>query len=106
MDIETIRDKVLAEEYSFVGHAIVEACKDGIRPQDAKHVLLTGKLIEDYPDRCRCLVSGTALAKISVHVVVEYADYLEDSRQDLVIVTVYVPNPVDWIADKIRKRRR
>jgi len=44
IDIEVIREKVKKGEFSYVGHAIVEARKDGITPHDVRFVLLTGEI--------------------------------------------------------------
>ncbi|MEA3340731.1 MAG: DUF4258 domain-containing protein [Chloroflexota bacterium] len=51
-DTGTLQAKVRQNEFSFVGHAIVEGRKDGITPRDVKQVLLTGEIIEEYPERC------------------------------------------------------
>ena len=101
--LRTIRAKTRAEEISIVTHALVEAGKDGIMPEDIEAVLSSGKIIEEYPERYRCLVYGTIENNIPVHVLCEYYDYLLDSRADIVVVTVYVPDPDEWIAGQIRK---
>ena len=49
ISIENIRDFVQNENYEYYNHAITEAKKDGIEPEDVVYVLLTGKIIE----RCR-----------------------------------------------------
>ena len=106
IDIEIIREKVEKGEFSYVGHAIVEARKDGITPHDVRFVLLTGEIIEEYPERYRCLVYGVNRDNIPVHVSCEYYDYLLDASQDILVVTVYVPDREEWIADRIRKRKK
>lgn len=105
IDIATIRAKVGRDEYSFSGHAIVEGRKDGITPHDVRHVLLTGEIIEEYPERCRCLILGYIEENISVHVICEYCDWLKDKREDLIVVTVYVPGKAWWVRDRLRNKR-
>ena len=105
IDIETIRAKVKRNEFSFSSHAIVEGRKEGITPRDVRQVLLTGKIIEEYPERCRCLVLGYK-GDIPIHVTCEYGDWIKDNKEDLVVVTVYVPSKVRWIRDRLRKKRR
>ena len=72
--IENIRDFVRNEDYEFYSHAITEAKKDGVEPEDVVYVLLTGKIIERYPKRRRVLVYGTMLNGLPVHVVCDYSD--------------------------------
>jgi hypothetical protein len=104
IDIATIQRKVNADEYAFVGHAIVEGRKDGITPHDVRRVLLSGEIIEKYPERCRCLVLGYTNDDMPVHVTLEFCDWLEDPNQDIVVVTVYVPDKTTWLWDRKRKR--
>jgi hypothetical protein len=104
IDIVTIRRKVNKDEYAFVGHAIVEGRKDGITPRDVRHVLLSGEIIEEYPERCRCLVLGYTDDGIPVHVTLEFCDWLEAPDQDIVVVTVYVPDKARWLRNRKRKR--
>lgn len=53
---ESIGSFLKHEKYQYYSHAITEAKKDGIEPEDIIHVLLTGKIIESYPERDRVLV--------------------------------------------------
>jgi len=76
--IESIRDFVQKGNYEFYSHAITEAKKDGVEPENVVYVLLTGKIIERYPKRRRVLVYGTMLNGLPVHVVCDYSD--EDIR--------------------------
>jgi hypothetical protein len=70
--MEVIREKTRRREILIVSHAIIEARKDGITPQNIREVLQSGKIIEDYPDRGRCLIYGTIANRIPVHVLCEY----------------------------------
>lgn len=89
--IEKIRKFVQNEEYEFYAHSITEGKKDGVEPEDIIYVLLTGKIIEQYPERQRVLVSGKMTNGLPLHVVCNYFDpYM------LYIVTVYIPSDEEW----------
>ncbi len=103
-DVEIIREKARRSELSFTGHAIVEGRKEGITPQEVKSVLTKGKIIEKYPERYRCLVYGVSSDNIPVHILCEYYDYLIDEKEDIVVVTVYVPSNREWIAGQVRRK--
>lgn len=103
MDGETLRKKVSADEWSITTHAFAEARKDGIDPYDIEFVLQTGKLIEDYPGRRRCLIYGAMKNKIPLHIVCDYYDFTRNPKEDIRIITVYIPDRDRWIKDKKRK---
>ena len=100
ISIENIRYFVQNENYEFYSHAITEAKKDGVDPEDVVYVLLTGKIIERYPKRHRILVYGTMLNGLPLHVVCDYSD--EDI---MYIPTVYIPSDEEWTNNyQCRKR--
>lgn len=82
-------------------HAQIEAFKDGLLLKDLRYVFEQGEVIEIYPDDNR----GLLYAKITeynlpVHIVVE------DTPEEGVVVTAYVPDKRKWIADKRRRTQR
>ncbi|MCX6028273.1 MAG: DUF4258 domain-containing protein [Chloroflexi bacterium] len=82
----------------YYTHALVEAKKDGVEPEDIVAVVLTGEVIEEYPDRKRLLIYGRMTNRLPLHVVCDY------STANLVIIpTVYVPDSRAWIGFRIRK---
>ncbi len=97
MNIEIIRAKVRAKEYFIYDHAFTEAFKDGLSMMDVCYVLQNGEIIEDYPERQRCLVYGKSLDGMPIHVVLDYI------RPELEIVTTYIPDKREWIDFRIRK---
>jgi hypothetical protein len=99
-DIDLVREYVEADRYEFYQHALIEAKKDGVKPADVIYVLLSGKVIEEYPERERLLIYGEMSNQIPLHVVCDLAD--EDV---MYIPTVYIPSKEDWIRFQIRKRR-
>ena len=101
VDIDVIKEYVASEHFEFYRHALTEAKKDGIEPEDVVYVLLTGKIIEAYPERERVLVYGKTKQDLPVHVVCDLSD------EDLMYVpTVYIPSSSDWIRSQIRRRQQ
>jgi hypothetical protein len=100
IDINLVREYVEADSYEFYRHALTEGKKDGVEPEDVVYVLLTGKVIEEYPERERLLIYGEMPNQIPLHVVCDLSD--EDV---MYIPTVYIPSREDWIRFQIRKRR-
>lgn len=99
MTIEQIRNFIKNEKYEYYVHAITEAKKDGVVPEDIIYVVLTGKIIERYPDRQRVLVYGKMTNELPLHVVCNYSD-----PDVLYIVTVYVPSGEEW--DRTYQQRK
>lgn len=99
-DIDLVREYVASERYEFYRHALTESKKDGIQPEDVVYVLLTGKIIEEYPERERLLVYGTLKNDLPVHVVCDLSD------MDLMYIpTVYIPSKTEWTRNQARKRQ-
>lgn len=44
--LDEMRRLMLEEKYFFYAHALTEAKKDGIEPEDAVRAILTGEVIE------------------------------------------------------------
>ena len=91
-DITLVREYIEAERYEFYRHALTESKKDGVEPEDVVYVLLTGKVIEEYPERGRLLIYGTMTNELPLHVVCDL------SNEDVMYIpTVYIPSKEDWI---------
>lgn len=99
MDIERIRIKLKRGEFNITDHALIEAFKDGISINDIIYCINNGKIIEEYPDRKRCLIFSMLNFDIPLHVVVDYS-----WKEEIDIVTVYIPDSSEWINFQIRKR--
>lgn len=101
MEIDQIRRLIRNERFAVIDHAITEGLKDGITVADMLQAIRTGKVIERYPARRRCLVSGLSASGLPVHIVIDFsAKYMVD------IVTTYVPQGDQWIKSQLRKRRK
>ena len=73
-DIHQVREYVAAGRYEYYLHALTEARKDGVEPEDIVHVMLTGRVIEEYPERARLLIYGEMPNQLPLHVVCDFAD--------------------------------
>ena len=100
MTIERIRSYIRAGHFSVLDHAILEGFKDGVLISDIIACLLRGKIIEQYPERKRCLVLGKISDGMPVHVVVDYS-----WKKSIDIVTVYIPSKKEWVNYKTRKKK-
>lgn len=98
--IEKIRNFIQNEKYEFYSHAITEGKKDRVEPEDIIYVLLTGKIIEEYPDRQRVLVYGEMLNGIPLHVICNYSDL-----DILYIVTIYIPSDDEWTYNYQKRKK-
>ncbi len=98
VDVEAIRSKIRRKDYSIYGHAFTEAFKDGLSIDDLIYTALNGEVIEEYPERARCLLYAMLPTKIPVHIVIDYG--WED---EFCIVTAYIPDDREWINFQIRR---
>jgi hypothetical protein len=99
--LNVVRRLVLDGKYFFYTHALTEAKKDGIIPEDAVHAILTGEVIEEYSDRQRVLVFAMLPDEVPLHVVCDYSQ-----ANVLLIVTVYIPDDRQWIGFRVRRKRK
>lgn len=100
-DIDQLRADVASGKrpLRITTHAQVEAFKDGLMLANLKHTFEHGEVIEIYPDDDRGLLfANPPEINIPVHIVVE------DAPDEGVIVTAYIPDKSQWIADKYRRK--
>ncbi|OPX89642.1 MAG: hypothetical protein A4E53_01457 [Pelotomaculum sp. PtaB.Bin104] len=104
LDISILRKAVLEERYEVSHHAEQERRNDNLLIEDIERAILTGEIIEPYPDDPRgqsCLIYGNAISGRPVHVVIGFLP-----TGWCRIITVYVPISDYWEDDwKTRKRR-
>jgi hypothetical protein len=105
LTIEAIRQNVRAGRYQIKLHAVQHALKEGFGEQEIVDAILSGRIIEEYPERQRTLICGLLTIEqdtgIYMHVVCEqnYPDQVE-------IVTAYIPDAREWENPPFRRRRR
>lgn len=81
----------------FLPHTIRQMSRPErmITTRDVENVIMTGEVIEDYPEDTRghsCLILGCADNRY-IHVVCAPKD------DYLAIITTYLPNPIQWTPD-------
>lgn len=90
MELEWICRCVVTQRYRYSRHGDRERQNDALTLMDVEQAVLTGRILEQYPDTGRgesCLVAGFSDAGKPVHVVCgRMGDWM-------VVVTVYVPTP-------------
>jgi hypothetical protein len=87
MDIEEIRARVRANAYVYTQHADIERRADELAFAQIEKALLSGEILEQYPDTGRgesCLVVGFA-EDVAVHAVCGWRG------EKVAIITVYIP---------------
>lgn len=106
MNIVEIKRKVRRGDYVFTLHAEIERKADDLTFGQIERALLSGKILEQYPDSGRgesCLILGFA-DEIPVHIVCGWRG------EKPVIITVYVPKPpkfVDpWTRSKTYEKKK
>ncbi|HEX8393242.1 MAG TPA: DUF4258 domain-containing protein [Longimicrobium sp.] len=99
--IEEIRAKAARWGFDTSGHAAHRALLRHVSISDIHEAIASGEIIEDYPDDKygpSCLISGTIEAGRRLHVVCTHP-----SRAVLKIITVYEPDPEEWINARYRR---
>ena len=89
MDIEELKAKVRANQYVYTLHAEIERKADDLTFAQVEEALLSGDILEDYPDSGRgesCLIVGFA-QDVPVHAVCGWRG------EKVALITVYIPRP-------------
>ena len=101
MTIEEIRSRCHDSTIEVTSHILLRFRQRGITYVEIKEALLTGEMIEDYPDSYpypSCLVLGRSAAGRALHIVVGI------SETKLWLITAYEPDPSEWSPDFKRRR--
>jgi hypothetical protein len=102
--IKQLRNQVGNGYYLVKPHAVLHALKEGFDESDMVDAVLSGRIIEEYPDDQRVLICGKTTLSTSttiyLHVVCEYRDpnYVE-------FVTVYIPDETMWYSPDFVRRK-
>lgn len=103
LNIEQLRKDISsgARLLRITSHAQVEAFKDGLALVDLRFTFENGEIIEQYPDENRGLLfADVPEIEMPVHIVIE------DTPDEGVIITAYIPDKRLWIKNRIRKPKR
>jgi len=103
MNIEVIKKLILEKKYRMTLHAEIERDADRLTLHEIEKAILSSnsKIIEDYPNDPRghsCLVLGFTEKQKPVHIVCGLRE-----EEMLVIITVYRPDPQEWVDWEKRK---
>jgi hypothetical protein len=104
--ITIIKDCFHRNAVLYTGHARREMQREefgAISEQEVFEAVLSGEMIEDYPDDTpyqSALIFGTTDAHRPVHLVCAYAQ----EEQQVIVIPVYHPDPQRW--DDYRRRKK
>ncbi len=99
--IDEIRDKINAGRFEFSKHTVDQMILRHITVGEVRQALKVGAIIEDYPDDKygpSCLILGMTEKNRALHIQCTYP-----SRPLVKIVTVYEPDPDQWIDLRVRR---
>ena len=99
--IEELRAKIATNRFEFTKHALDQSILRGISVQEVREAFLESEVIEDYPEDKygpSCLVFGKTKSDRPLHMQCTYP-----SRSIVKIITLYQPDPEQWIDHKVRR---
>ena len=100
MTIKEIQDKIINKEYRFSDHSVKRMIQRNISRGEVEQAVAAGEIIEEYPaDKYSpsCLVYGKSDAGRNLHIHISFPPAV-------VIITVYDPDPKEWIDYKVRRQ--
>jgi hypothetical protein len=99
--LDDIQIKFARDEFEFSRHAVDQTIRRKIAVQEIRETVASGTVIEDYPNDKygpSCLIFGRTLGGRPLHLQTSYP-----SRPVIKVVTVYEPDPAQWIDFRTRK---
>lgn len=100
MDIKPIQEVAQANALLFTDHAVRQMAKRSIMDTEAREALLSGQIIEEYPDDKygpSCLIFGRTEAGRPLHIQCSLPPQVR-------VITTYEPDPDEWEDDLIRRK--
>jgi len=100
--IEDIRSKIASGLFEFSKHATDQSILRRVAIQELHEAIANAEIIEDYPNDKygpSCLLLGFTRHHRPLHVQCTYP-----SRPLIRIVTIYEPDPAEWIDWKVRRK--
>jgi hypothetical protein len=94
-----IQEAISSGGHRYSEHAVKRMIKRSIEPFEIEYAILNGVVIEDYPfDKYSpsCLIYGKSKEGKNLHIHVSLPP-------KVVVITIYEPNPFEWIDYKIRR---
>lgn len=99
--LNQLRKMFDASQFEFTKHALDQTILRRITVQEVREAIKDGEVIEDYPEDKygpSCLVFGKTKAGRPLHLQCSHP-----SRNFVKIITLYQPDPEQWIDYKIRR---
>jgi hypothetical protein len=100
MEISEIRKSIIEKRFRYTKHGVEQRINRRITGEEIEQAISNGEIIEDYPsDKYgpSCLIYGKTKAGKALHIQIAL-------RPIISIVTVYQPNPQEWINGKVRRK--
>jgi len=100
--INQLRSKIAENQFEFSKHALDQSILRGITVQELREAIADGEVIEDYPNDKygpSCLVFGMTKSRRPIHIQCSYP-----SRKVVKIITLYQPDPEQWIDYIVRRK--
>ncbi len=100
MNLEKIKRAFSTRNFRYTKHGLEQRIKRHIAAPEINEAIQKGEIIENYPDDKygpSCLILGFTNNNIPLHVQIAFQPIIS-------IVTVYKPDPKEWIDYKIRRR--
>ena len=95
-DIKILQDLCKNHKIRWTNHILARLIKRHIHQSDVENAILTGKIIEQYPDDYpfpSCLILGFTVLNKFLHVVVSL------NEGHIYLITAYYPSKDVWEAD-------
>jgi hypothetical protein len=99
--ILAIRQKFASELFEFSRHATDQVILRGIQVNEIRQAIQSGEVIEDYPEDKygpSCLVLGFTRDGRPLHI-----QCSNPTRPIIKVITVYEPDPVEWVDYRVRR---
>jgi hypothetical protein len=99
--LQEIRQKIATDQFEFSQHAVDQSLQRRIVLEELRQAVMVAEIIEDYPDDKygpSCLLLGFTESRRPLHFQCNYP-----SRPLLKIITVYEPDPAQWMNFRVRK---
>ncbi len=100
--LEELRAKIASNRFEFTKHALDQSILRDITVQEVREAFLECEIIEDYPEDKygpTCLVFGKTKSNRPLHI-----QCTHPSREIVKIITLYQPDPEQWIDYKVRRK--
>ncbi len=100
--LERIRTQARRDQLRVTLHAQQEMAEDDVRLDHVIEAIRSGEILENYPEHQRgacCLLGGYTESRQPLHIV------CTTTQPQLILITVYIPQPPKWVTPTKRRQR-